>query len=228
MKPLEIYGTDYAASYRHLYVEHPQWAPKHRHNLEVLTGLVATARSWLDTCCGQAWHFAHLGAPRVSKTGIDISAAQLSVAKAANPDATFIQADMQTFEFDGDTGFDVVTNFWGAYSYLDDEQAIERMMRKLIRWTNKGGAAYVELITPEALAAYVDSEFARSSGTATSKRSEDFVKWSFTDPGGTHLLTSPPEAFFLDIFRPHFRAIDSRNVVTTMRQFVAVGKLEDG
>ncbi|MET0555639.1 MAG: class I SAM-dependent methyltransferase [Vicinamibacteria bacterium] len=224
MKPLDIYGTDYAASYRHLYIDHPQWEAKHRHNLTVLTGLVATARSWLDTCCGQAWHFAHVGEAQVAKTGIDISAAQLAAAQAANPDATFIQADLQTFEFD--RGFDLVTNFWGAYSYLDDEQAIERLMRKLIRWTNTGGSVYVELITPEALAAYVDSEFSRTSGTATARRSEDFVKWSFTDPGGTHLLTSPPEEFFLDIFRPHFRDVDSRSVVTTMRQLVATGRLE--
>lgn len=227
MTPVDIYAQGYTASYRRLYVEHPQWASKHGHNLKVLDGLMADSCSWLDTCCGQAWHFERMRAPGVSKTGIDISAAQLSVASAANPDATFIEADIGAFEFPGDRGFDVVTNFWGAYSYLDDEQAIARLMRKLIRWTSLGGSVYVELITPEALDAYGASAFAGASGTHTSARSADYVKWSFNDPGGTHMLTSPPESFFLDIFLPCFQSVDSRTVVSTMRQLVARGKLRN-
>ena len=227
MKPIKIYTQGYTASYRNLYVEHPQWASKHSHNLKVLDDLMVNSHSWLDTCCGQAWHFAHMRNTSVSKTGIDISAAQLLVASSANTNATFIQADIGKFEFVDNQGFDVVTNFWGSYSYLDDEHAIARLMRKLIRWTNLGGSVYVELITPEALDAYGASAFADASGTYTSGRSADYIKWSFNDTGGTHMLTSPPLSFFLDIFLPCFQSVDSSKVVTTMRQLVARGKVRD-
>lgn len=227
MKPAEIYVSGYTDSYRRLYVDHPQWALKHRHNLSVLEDLTSNARSWLDTCCGQAWHFEHLRNNRVSKTGVDISAAQLAAARVANPDVTLIEADLETFEFSDCRTFDVVTNFWGAYSYLDDEAAIARFMRKLIRWTSLGGSTYIELITPQALESYTMCSFAETSGTYTSGRSDDYVQWSFSDPGGTHLLTSPREAFFLDIFGPCFESIDSGTVITTMRQFIARGKLRD-
>lgn len=227
MRPEEIYAQGYVDSYRRLYVEHPQWASKHDHNLNVLEDLTAHTGSWLDTCCGQAWHFEQLSNRVISKTGIDISAAQLARAALANPTAHFIQADLETFEFPQNEKFDLVTNFWGAYSYLDDEQAIARLMRKLVRWTNAGGAVYIELITPEALDAYGASAFAAETQTSTAARSDDCAKWTFSDPGGTHVLTSPRESFFRDIFQPCFETIDCSTVITTMRQFVAKGKLRE-
>ena len=90
MEARELYGDDYAAVYRALYVDHPMWRDKHEMNVKIVRGLLRPGGAWLDTCCGQAWHFTQIDG--VAKTGIDVSAAQLACARAANPGAVFVEA----------------------------------------------------------------------------------------------------------------------------------------
>ena len=111
---LEVYGDPTAALTRALHPP-PIWRDKHELNLRLVRSLVRPGGAWLDTCCGQAWHFTAVDG--VVKTGIDLSAAQLVHARRDNPTATFLEADVLDVELDA--RFDLVSNFWGAYSYLD-------------------------------------------------------------------------------------------------------------
>ena len=83
--------------------------------------------------------------------GIDLSAAQLERARQRNPGVRFIRADIVGHEFPDDQRFDLVTNLWSAYSYLNDEDLIRSLVEKMIGWTAPGGALYLELTDPEAL-----------------------------------------------------------------------------
>ena len=223
MGPRELYDERYGDIYRALYIDHPQWQAKHDLNLKILRSLRQPRATWLDTCCGQAWHFAQLDGFGGARVGIDISAAQLARARLANPDATFIEADVLAADL-GDERFDLVTNFWGAYSYLDDHDRITAFVRRLIAWTAPGGALYLELITPATLAAFNALAFAASADAAVRLRSADGVMWSYRDPGGWHDLTSPPLETFEALLAPWFREVSVRGDVATMQQLVAVDR----
>jgi hypothetical protein len=217
-----VYDDRYADLYRALYIEHPMWSDKHACNLRILGELLRPGGSWLDTCCGQAWHFAHAGAG-VRCTGIDVSAAQLRRARRDNPAATFVEADVATVEL-GAARFDLVTNFWGAYSYLDDHDRIAALVGRLRDWTAPGGALYLELITPATLAAFNAIPFAADTGSRTILRSDDGVRWSYQDPGGRHDLTSPEPAWFERWLGPWFDRVEIVGTVSTMQQLVATGR----
>jgi SAM-dependent methyltransferase len=221
--PRELYGERYSELYRALYVHHPQWRDKHELNLRIVRSLLRPGGSWLDTCCGQAWHFTQVGG--AAKTGIDLSAAQLHHARKGNPTATFLEGDVLDVALDA--RFDLVTNFWGAYGYLDDHARIAAFVRRAIEWTAPGGALYLELITPGTLAAFNATPFAADTGSAVRLRSDDGVAWSYRDPGGWHDLTSPPAAFFEALLAPWFRTVEVRGVAATLAQLVAAGRSEE-
>lgn len=215
----DLYSASYAPIYRRIFIEHPQWRAKHQRNLEILRSLLSPESRWLDLLCGQAWHFSQL--PEVgSRTGVDASAAQLAFARRECPAATFIEADVLSCDLEA-ASFDVVTSFWGSYSYLDDPDRIARFVARMIEWTAPGGAVYLELITPETLLAFNRIAFAAETGSATELRSADATRWSFRDPAGVHRLTSPPIAFFRELLAPHFAVVELRGSVSTMKQLVA-------
>ena len=223
MDPRELYDDRYGELYRELYIRHPQWRDKHELNLRIVGSLLRPGGTWLDACCGQAWHFTQVGG--VAKTGIDLSAAQLAHARKGDPTATFLEGDVLEVELDA--RFDLVTCFWGAYSYLDDPARIAAFVRRAIAWTAPGGALYLELITPATLAAFNATAFAEATGSAVRLRSADGVAWSYRDPGGWHDLTSPPAAFFEALLAPCFRSVETRGVAATMVQLVAAGRSEE-
>ena len=221
MDPRALYGDAYSDVYQALYIEHPMWRDKHDHNVRILRSLLRPGASWLDTCCGQAWHFTQITG--VAKLGIDLSAAQLRHARRANPDATFLETDVLAADLVG-VRFDLVTNFWGAYSYLDDHARIAQLVHRLIDWTAPGGSLYLELITPDTLAAFNETAFASETGSAVRLRSADAIAWSYLDPGGWHDLTSPPAETFRALLAPWFSEVASRGRVATMDQLVATGR----
>lgn len=220
MEARELYDDDYAQVYRALYIDHAMWRAKHEMNVKIVRSLLPPGGAWLDTCCGQAWHFTQIDG--VAKTGIDVSAAQLARARAANPDAAFLEADVLDAPLDA--RFDLVTCFWGAYSYLGDRARIAAFVRRAIGWTAPGGALYFELITPATLAAFNQTAFAGETGSAVRLRSDDGEAWSYRDPGGWHDLTSPPVAFFEQALAPWFAGVEVRGVIATMVQLVAAGR----
>lgn len=224
----ELYGDRYSEIYRELYIHHPMWGGKHARNREIVRSLLPPppGGSWLDLCCGQAWHFAQVEG--AAKTGVDVSAAQLAHARRDNPGAAFLEADVLDPALDARLGrrFDLVTSFWGAYSYLDDLERIAAFVRRAIGWTAPGGALYLELITPATLAAFNATPFAGDTGSAVELRSPDGVAWSYRDPGGRHALTSPPAPFFEALLAPCFRSVESRGTVATMVQLVAAGRTD--
>lgn len=220
--PGEIYRESYVRPYAALYIDHPLWEPKLRCNAALLGRLLKPLGNWLDTCCGQGWHLAQF--PGHRRTGIDRSAAQLDRARSQNPGVPFIEADIVDYEFPDGQRFDLVSNFWSSYSYLNDEDAIRGLVEKLVRWTAPGGALYLELTVPELLEDFNDSEFAAETGARVSLQSPDGVRWNYHDAGGVHRMMSPPLEFFTGLIAPHFAGTSHSVVVRSIRQFVAWGR----
>ena len=218
----DIYSESYALTYNRLYIAHPLWEPKRAFNTRAIAALLNPLGLWLDTCCGQGWHLAQF--PHHRRVGIDISDAQLKRAMQRNPGVPFIQADLSDYEFSDGQQFDLVTNFWSAYSYLNDEAKIRALVEKLVRWTAAEGSLYLELTVPETLKDFNDSEFAAETGTKVVLQSPDGVRWQFHDPGGIHQMMSPPLEFFTDLIAPHFAKVESAVVVRSLRQLIAWGK----
>ena len=220
----EIYNEQYAPSFASLFIEHPLWQPKLDFNVKAVAALLKPMGIWLDTCCGQGWHLARF--PGHRRLGIDASGAQLERARRRNPGVSFIEADISAYEFPGNQQFDLVTNFWSSYAYLNEDN-IRALVEKLVRWTAPGGALYVELTIPETLEEFNESEFAAETGTKV-VMSPDGIHWQFHDPGGVHQMTSPAVAFFDDLIAPHFASVDSSVVVRSIRQYIARNRKPDG
>ena len=225
LEPGAIYSESYAPEYERLFINHPLWEPKLQCNLAILRALLKPLGNWLDTCCGQGWHLAQF--PGHQRMGIDLNAAQLERARRHNTGVPFIQADVAGYEFADGQRFDLVTNFWSSYSYLNDEDEIGRLVEKLVRWTAPGGALYLELTVPELLEEFNDSEFAAETGTKVVLLSPDGLRWEFHDVGGVHRMVSPSPEFFMDIIAPHFAEVNHSMVVRSIRQLVARGKRAD-
>ncbi|MCY4632385.1 MAG: class I SAM-dependent methyltransferase [bacterium] len=223
--PDEIFDDHYASHYAALYIDHPSWEPKLQHNRALLGALLKPLGNWLDTCCGQGWHLAQF--PHHRRMGIDRSAAQLDRARLLNPGVPFIEADVVEYEFPDGQRFDLVSNFWFSYSYLNDEDAIRVLVQKLVRWTAPGGALYLELAVPEMLKYFNESEFAAETGARVVLKSPDAVRWEFHDSGGVHRVMSPRLEFFSDLIRPHFEDVSDSTVVRAVRQLVARNRRAD-
>lgn len=215
----DIYREGYAPVYEGLFIKHPFWERKRVFNTTAIAALLSPFDLWLDTCCGQGWHLARF--PHHRRVGLDASAAQITRARRHNPGVPFIQADLSDYEFPGGERFDLVTQFWSSYSYLNDEARIRAWVDKLVRWTAPGGDLYLELTVPEYLEDFNASDFAKETRTRVVLQSADGVRWHFHDPGGIHRMMSPPPEFFTDLVAPHFAEVDSSVVVQTLRQFIA-------
>jgi SAM-dependent methyltransferase len=226
-QPPLIYGPGYAESYDEIYL-HP-WRRKHEVNLRLLAGLIdevpRAPAGWVDLGCGQAWQFSRFEG-RLHQLGIDLSPAQLARARERNPRARFVCADLRTIDLPA--GWcSLVTCFWGAYCYLDDTEEIAGLIRRACHWLRPGGALYFEILPPENLAGFNDSEFAYGTGFRVTPRGDDYGRWSYEDPGGRHLMTSPPTASFLELLGPLFGRIDTVHT-GFMVHLVASGRCAPG
>lgn len=202
----EIYDERYSAGYDVLYIA--PWLRKHRVNLAVLKTIDALKKPdavWIDTCCGQGWHFTHCDSPG-TKIGIDCSAAQLAFARRNNSSARFVCADVLACRF-RQKSVSLLTNFWGSYCYFGDAITIAEFFRRCCRAIRPDGALYWEILTIEALESFNRSAFAKDTGLRIESISG--INWTFVDPGGTHRMTSPPLDAFTRIADTLFGSVRS-------------------
>lgn len=221
-----IYSAEYAARYARLYIA--PWRRKHLRNSENLTRILAALAPlrrpvrWLDVACGPAWHFRQFPSG-CFKVGLDRSMAQLLGAREAGPDAAFVCADMAAGAF-APASFDLVTNFWAGYCYLDGFRPIANFLDNLIGWVRPGGACYLEVLLPEDLAAFNTCRFAAATGFRVFARTPDFTFWGYRDSGGEHRMCSPPLGFFTAPLAGAFERLEAEHDGAFMVHLIAAGK----
>jgi SAM-dependent methyltransferase len=219
-----IYGEGYADRYEDLYL-HP-WLRKHEANRQHLATLLAelpVRGRWLDLACGQAWHFSRFPG-FMAKIGIDLSLPQLRRAKRNATDAAFVQADICEIEFPAGW-FDLVTNFWAGYCYLNSRRRIEALVRKAAGWVRPGGAVYFDVLPPEHLASFNDSRYAAQTGFRVTPRTPDYEAWTYQDLGGLHRMTSVSAETFVQWLSPSFRIVEVHHHGGFMLHVVASDKI---
>jgi SAM-dependent methyltransferase len=220
---LQIYREDYAQKYAARYIV--PWRRKHDLNLKNISQLLASLPvkpGWLDLACGPAWHFSRLRG-WANMLGVDLSEAQLALARRNAPDATFLRGDMSRMDFGGRT-FDLVTNFWAGYCYLGSQARIAALLQTVAGRLGAGGCLYFEVLLPQDLENFNGSLFSGQTGFQVSPRSSDFTEWQYDDSGGRHLMTSPPLNFFLDLLTPHFRQVTAQHDSAFMTHLIATGR----
>jgi SAM-dependent methyltransferase len=90
----------------------------------------------LDLGCGAGDPVALAFADRCAFTGVDISGAQLDMARARVPGATFIRADMATVDFP-EASFDAVVAFFSVIHVPREEHA--GLFGRIADWLRPGG-----------------------------------------------------------------------------------------
>ncbi len=155
--------------------------------------------------------------------GLDISEAQLKRARINAPEAAFICGDMKEVKFQA-ASFDLVTNFWAGYCYLDSRADILQLCSQAIEWIAPGGALYIEVLLGRDLESFNRSHFSARTGFIVSPRSDDYSRWKYEDVGGTHFMTSPPLEEFVDIMLPSFDNVDARHDGAFMTHLIATGR----
>ena len=118
---------------RNLAWEKPSARMEYLHKL--LERLPAQAQL-LELGCGAGVPCTQLIAQHGHVTGIDISAAQVALAKQHIPDATLIQADMMTLTFPL-ASFDAIVAFYSIIHLPRPEQAV--LIERLATWLRPGG-----------------------------------------------------------------------------------------
>jgi len=213
---LQIYDDAYAEAYAANWNESVPF--KNPGNLQCIDELLVSHGSWLDLCCGTAWHFGQIDKP-CEKTGLDLSASQLCMARKNFPAAYYIQGDV--LEIEPSPDFDLVTSFWIAYGYLDDFQLIAEFCRRMVAWLKPGGNLVLEILDRDSVQGWNTSNRARQTIERVFKRSEDWRHWTFFDKGGAHNLATPDREFFDELLAPAF----ARNEFRFDRNWCGLGKL---
>jgi SAM-dependent methyltransferase len=104
--------------------------------LERLLGLLPAGAELLELGCGAGIPVARALAERCRVTGVDISAAQIALARQHVPGATFIQADMAALDFPPAV-FDAVVGFYSLIHLPRAEHAA--LLGRIASWLRPGG-----------------------------------------------------------------------------------------
>ena len=105
------------------------------------------AKTLLDVACGTGQHIYHLRL-HYNVEGLDLSEAQLQVARKRNPNCTFHLGDMLTFDLG--RRFDVVTCLFSSVGYMRSVDGLNRAVANMARHVESGGLLVVEpWLTPE-------------------------------------------------------------------------------
>jgi ubiquinone/menaquinone biosynthesis C-methylase UbiE len=198
---LDIYDDEYVEKYPLFYSL--DWEQKNERDLACIDRLLKEGGNWLDLCCGNAWHFGAVS-KKADKTGLDLSPAQIGLAKKNNPDAEFILGDV--LEIKPDPRFDLVTCFWLAYGYLDDRDLIAEFCDVMVAWLKPGGNLILNIMEGREVATWNAHPRSALTGFRVFNRTPDWEKWSFFDVGGVHNLTTPGLEFFEDRLAGHFES----------------------
>jgi SAM-dependent methyltransferase len=101
-----------------------------------------TALSLLDVACGTGLHLEHFGHDFDNVEGLDLSQAQLDIAKTRLPNVTLHWADMLNFRLDAK--FDAITCLFSAIGYTRTQAELEAAVLNMARHILPGGVLVIE------------------------------------------------------------------------------------
>lgn len=113
----------------------------------LIDGRAPGAETLLDVACGTGQHLCHLRR-HYEVEGLELSEAQLQVARERNPDCVLHLGDMLTFDLG--RRFDVVTCLFSSIGYMRSVDELNQAVANMARHVEPGGLLVVEpWLTPE-------------------------------------------------------------------------------
>jgi SAM-dependent methyltransferase len=135
--PKDVVARGYdAAAQRYLEWSGLRPSPVRLEYLSVARDLIAPDSKVLELGCGAGVPMTAALAESREVLGVDISAAQIELARRNVPAATFLQSDMTALSFD-DASFDAVVAFYSLTHVPRDEQPA--LLGRIRRWLRPGG-----------------------------------------------------------------------------------------
>jgi ubiquinone/menaquinone biosynthesis C-methylase UbiE len=146
LKALVESGYDHIAD-QYLAWSGPRPTETRAEYVQKLLGLLPSKAKVLELGCGAGVPTTQtLIAGGLDVTGVDISAAQIALAKKHIPEATLVQADMAALEYP-EGSFDAVLAFYSFFHIPRAEQTA--VLVKMINWLKPGGYLLFNLNTVE-------------------------------------------------------------------------------
>lgn len=204
------YDEAYARRYDAVFLHTPDhgFREKTRHELFLLRMLTLSVDSWLDVACGTGFFLRHgRGNPDISRTGLDLSPAMLTLARETNPDARFIEGDFLAPHPELEGRFAFTSCMWGAYGLQESVAHVERLAEQLTRWTRPGGTVFLPVFDP---ARFVSLEAEGRLMDTVTLRTPDGTVWSFIEPDGKRHddVLAPPLEAMRAMFAPAFDSVE--------------------
>jgi cyclopropane fatty-acyl-phospholipid synthase-like methyltransferase len=125
-------------------------AAERARQLARLLGLLPSGARVLELGCGAGVPVTRALAQRCQVTGVDISAAQIELARAHVPDAVFVQSDMATLDV-APRSFDAVVAFYALIHVPRAEHAA--LLARIYSWLRPGGLLFATMGAGESPAA---------------------------------------------------------------------------
>lgn len=117
-------------------------SPERRRALDYVLGLLPGGAEVLELGCGAGLPVTQALAQRCRVTGVDISAAQIALARRHVPNATFLQADMLALDLPP-AAFDAVVAFYALTHVPRAEHAA--LLSGIAGWLRPGGLFFASM-----------------------------------------------------------------------------------
>jgi SAM-dependent methyltransferase len=148
---LTIYDPWYAENYDERFHGGDPWNDNlGAYKIELVGELLPPGGRWLDTGCGTGEHLAAF--PDVERCGLDLSPHMLEKAAAKNPTATFVNGSYLDEHPEWVDSWDLVTNLWLSYQFVDSIKDVERAVRNMSSWVAPTGSLMMHVTDCEDVA----------------------------------------------------------------------------
>lgn len=145
----QLYDVTYAAAYDANYLLGKNFIEATQYELSVVSGLLRTARNWLDVACGTGYFLSRF--PQRERAGTDISLAMLQIARQANPGVQIFESDFRQPRNEFENRWDLVSCMWFAYCYADSCREIDQVIENLASWTSPDGTCFLPVCDADVL-----------------------------------------------------------------------------
>jgi SAM-dependent methyltransferase len=205
----EAYDRTYADRYDEDWWESERWGPEAENHVASLRPLLARPGvRWLDCACGTGWLLSRF--PGVARAGFDLTPAMLEHARAANPDALFIeQGDLRRDVPAWRDGFDVVTCTGQPWMYLPSMADVSVAVANMAAWTRPDGVLFVPIADLTDLAGVPLDPNPAGGRPPEGLPVITGALWSQWEYGGMHHhMIAPSLSAWIDLFSRHFLTVE--------------------
>ena len=206
---LRLYDEKYARSYDGRFLQGGPWKDVlAEYMVEVIRELLHSGDCWLDVSCGIGWHLSQF--PSVTRAGLDLSPGMLAIAAERNPDVRLFEGSYRDNRPAWDNQWDLVTNLWFAYQYVESMREVDDVLARLASWVSPSGTLLVHVGDSEDLPPWkaMSWETPLLSGSLYLTG----LVWSWKEANGTRHddLVAPHLQRMVNMTARHFEQIEVR------------------